>query len=92
MLALAYKYIIRDLITVNNSQLENLLKITAQRLGTTPDALMNAAKSGDMSSILKNAKDGEKIQKVLSDPNAAQKLLSGKQAQNFINILGKENK
>ncbi len=77
-------------MTLNNNQLENLLKITASRLGTTPEELMKAAQSGDMGSILQNAKDGEKIQKVLSDPNAAQKLLSGSQAQKLINILGQQ--
>lgn len=75
---------------MNNNQMENLLKIAAQRLGTTPDALMNAAQSGQMGNILGNGQEADAFQKVLSDPQAAQKLLSSPQAQKLIELLGKQ--
>ena len=43
---------------MNNNQLENLLKITAERLGTTPQALKNAAQKGDMGKILGSVPEG----------------------------------
>lgn len=76
---------------MNNNQLENLLKITAERLGTSPEALKNAAQSGDMGKILGSAPESEHLKKVLSDPEAAKKLLSSPQAQQLIRKLqGKE--
>ena len=76
---------------MNNNQLENLLKITAERLGTTPQALKNAAKKGDMGKILGSVPESEQLKKVLSDPDAAKKLLSTPQAQQLLRKLqGKE--
>ena len=59
--------------TSDNNQLEALLKLTAQRMGTTPQALKNAAQRGDFSHILGNANSQENaaLKKVLSDPEAA---------------------
>lgn len=83
-----YKYIIKDLICLNNDQMENLLKITASRLGSTPEALKKAAESGDLGRILgENSPQTEKMRQVLSDPQAAQKLLSTPQAQKILNML-----
>ena len=76
---------------MNNNQLENLLKITASRLGTTPEALKSAAQSGEMGKILGSSPESEQIKKVLSDPEAARKLLSSPEAQKLFNLLqGKE--
>lgn len=74
---------------LNQTQLENLLKITSQRLGTTPEALKAAAQSGDLSKMLNGAGQNETaaMQKVLSDPQAAQKLLSTPQAQKLLKML-----
>ncbi len=73
----------------NNDELENLLKIAAQRLGTTPNALKNEAQSGDLSKLLGNvsANDMEKLQQVLNDKEAANKLLSTPQAQALLQKL-----
>lgn len=70
--------------------LENLLKITAQRLGTTPDELKKAAASGEMGKLLSgaNAQDTEAMNKVLGDPEAAKKLLNSKEAQNLMKLFG----
>lgn len=76
---------------MNNNQLENLLKITAERLGTTPQALKSAAENGDMGKILGSVPESEQLKKVLSDPDAAKKLLSTPQAQQLLRKLqGKE--
>ena len=78
---------------LNNNQLEALLKLTAQRLGTTPEALKNAAQNGDLSNVLGNATQNESsaMQKVLSDPDAAKKLLSTPQAQKLMQLFGQQN-
>ena len=37
---------------MDNSKLEALLKVTAQRLGSTPEALKKAAQDGDRKSVV----------------------------------------
>lgn len=73
-----------------NNNLEALLKLTAQRLGTTPDALKNAAENGEMSQMLGNMDQSQAsaLQKVLNDPEAAKKLLSTPQAQKLFQLFG----
>ena len=71
---------------LDNSRLESLLKLTAQRLGSTPEALKDAAQNG-LSQLLGQRPEGEAMQKVLSDPEAAKKLLSSPQAQALLNML-----
>ncbi len=74
---------------MDNSKLESLLKITAQRLGSTPEALKKAAQDGTLSQMLGNASPGDSaaMQKVLSDPDAAKKLLATPQAQKLLQML-----
>ena len=84
-----YTNIIKDLIRLNNNQLENLLKITASRLGTTPEALKTAAESGQLDKIV-GGNQASELQKVLSDPEAAKKLLSSPQAQKLLELFGKQ--
>ncbi len=73
----------------NNNQLESLLQLTAQRLGTTPQALKDAAQRGDFSNILANpsSQENSALKKVLSDPEAAKKLLSTPQAQKLFQLF-----
>ena len=80
--------------TPDHNQLEALLKLTAQRMGTTPQALKEAAQRGDFSCILGSASGQESaaLQKVLSDPEAAKKLLSTPQAQKLFQLLGNQGK
>lgn len=77
-------------MNLNNDQLEALLKVTAQRMGTTPEALKNAAQTGDLSRMLGQMDQGQSaaLQKVLSDPEAARKLLSTPQAQKLLQLFG----
>lgn len=74
-------------------QLEAMLKLTAQRLGTTPEALKTAAQSGELTKMLgQNTAEGSALQKVLSDPEAAKKLLSTPQAQKLMKLFGQQGK
>ncbi len=77
----------------NQNQLEALLKLTSQRLGTTPEALKRAAQNGDLSKMLGNAgeQESQAMQKVLNDPEAAKKLLSTPQAQKLLQMLQKKD-
>lgn len=74
---------------MNQNQLEALLKLTASRLGTTPEALKQAAQNGDLSDMLGQNGSSAEMQKVLSDPEAAKKLLSTPQAQKLLQMLQK---
>ena len=71
---------------LDGAQLEALLKITAQRLGTTPDQLKQAAQNGNLSGLV-GQNEGAALQKVLNDPEAAKKLLSSPQAQKLFQML-----
>lgn len=68
----------------NEKQLEAMLKLTAQRMGTTPQALKEAAQRGDLSQLMgrSGSQQAAALQKVLSDPEAAKKLLSTPQPKN----------
>ncbi len=73
-------------MTPNEQQLEALLRAAAQRLGTTPEALKQAAQSGELGDRLPGA--DPQLQKALTDPEAARKLLSTPQAQQLLRLLG----
>ncbi len=77
---------------MSNAQLEALLKLTSQRLGTTPEALKQAAQNGEMNQLLGGMDQSQSasLQKVLSDPEAAKKLLSTPQAQKLFQLFQKE--
>ena len=70
-------------------QLELLLRQASKQLGVTPQQLKNAAQSGQLDSIISgmNAGDADKVRKVLSDPNAANRMLSSPQAQKLLQML-----
>lgn len=74
---------------MDNDRLESLLKLTASRLGTSPEALKLAAQNGTLSDMLGNVSAGDSaaMQKVLSDPEAAKKLLATPQAQKLLQLL-----
>lgn len=74
---------------LNQNQLEALLKVTAGRLGTTPEALKQAAQNGGLSQMLGQNDQSAALQKVLSDPEAAKKLLSTPQAKKLLQMLQK---
>ena len=81
-------------MTPSENQLEALLRLAAQRMGTTPQALKEAAQRGDLSHLAGNARgqDAAALQMVLSDPEAAKKLLSTPQAQRLFQLLENQGK
>lgn len=78
---------------MNHEQLEAMLRSAAQRMGTTPEALQRAAQNGDLSSMLGRLDQNQAaaMEHVLSDPEAAKKLLSTPQAQALLQLLGQGN-
>lgn len=70
--------------------MQALLKLAAQRLNTTPEALRSAAENGDLQNITGNANipQAEQLRRVLRDPEAAKKLLSTPAAQKLFEALG----
>ena len=73
----------------NNDELEALLKIAAQRLGTNPEDLKNQAATGNLNKVFSqmSPNDAAKMQQVLSDKDASNKLLSTPQAQALLQQL-----
>ena len=64
--------------------------MAAERLGTSPEALKKAAESGQLDKIIGNSQETSEFQRVLSDPEAAKKLLSSPQAQMLFELFGKK--
>lgn len=62
---------------------QELLNAASQRLGQSPDRLKQALQNGEVKSMLKNMspQQAQKVESILNDPAAAQKLLSTPQAQ-----------
>ena len=75
---------------MNETQMRALLKLAAQRLNTTPEALRAAAENGSLQNITGQADSPQaaQLKKVLSDPEAAKKLLSSPAAQKLLDALG----
>lgn len=75
---------------MNETQMQALLKLAAQRLNTTPEALRTAAENGSLQNITgqENSPQAAQLKKVLSDPEAAKKLLSSPAAQKLLDALG----
>ena len=78
---------------VNENQMQQLLQMAAQRINTTPEALKAAAESGNFGSLNVSGNDpkAQALRRVLSDPQAAQQLLSTPAAQKLMQALGKQN-
>lgn len=76
---------------VSNEQIDNLLNKASKHLNSSPEALKNAAQSGNMQKLLSNMSPSQaaQLEKVLSDENAAKKLLSTPQAQALLRGLQK---
>ena len=75
----------------NPNQLDNLANIASKHLGTSPEELKKAAQNGNVQSLLSqmSPSQAQQIQKILSDENAAKKLLSTPQAQELLRRLSK---
>ncbi len=75
---------------MNEREMQSLLALAAKRLHTTPEALRAAAENGDLQNITggKNNAAASQLNRVLSDPEAAKKLLSTPAAQKLFEALG----
>jgi len=76
----------------NQDELQNLLKTAAQRLGTQPEQLKQQAENGTLQKLLGqlSTDDAAKLQQVLSDKDAANRLLSTPQAKMLLKkFMGK---
>ena len=71
----------------NEKQL--LLNLLAQRLGKSPDEIMQYAEHGHLPALLQNMtpNDAATLQKVLNAQQAIQKLISSPQAQDLMRRL-----
>ena len=74
--------------------LDQLVQQISQKMGTDPNKLRTSAQKGDVSQVLTglSQEDAQKVQKILSDKNAQEKLLATPQAQMLLKKLleGKE--
>ena len=75
---------------MKQKNLEQLLQMAAQKLGTTPERLRQGVKNGELTSMVQglDPKDEEQLRRVLEDREAAQKLLSSPQARALLKRLG----
>ena len=73
--------------------LDAMINTISKKLGTDPEKLKQAAQSGNADEVLKNigTEEAQKVQKILSDREAASKLLSTPKAQQiFKKFLGEK--
>lgn len=79
---------------MNEREMQSLLALAAKRLHTTPEALRAAAENGDLQNITgsQNNAAASQLNRVLSDPEAAKKLLSTPAAQKLFEALGGKNR
>ena len=70
-----------------NPSFEAMLQNTAKQMGTTPDALIQAAQSGDLGKLLDRQPGAKQLKQILSDPGEAQKLLNNPAVQKLIQQL-----
>lgn len=76
----------------DNNNINKMLGDLSRRLGVSQNQIEDAAKSGNIKDILKNAdsKNAQQIESVLNDPEKAKQLLNSPQAQALLKLLGGE--
>ena len=74
---------------MEQNELEKLLKIASERLGTSPEQLKQGAQQGELSQLISNLDpvDAQSLQRVLNDRDAAQKLLDTPEAKELMRRL-----
>ena len=75
---------------MNEAQLRAMLQLAAARLQTTPENLRAAIENGSLDQITGKSTNPQtaQLKKILNDPDAAKKLLSGPAAQQLFKALG----
>lgn len=73
----------------NEQQMNEILQSLSKKLNTSPEQLKNAVQSGNLQSLTKgmDSSQAQKLNEVLSNPEAAQKLMSTPQAQALLKKL-----
>ena len=81
-----------DNLNLSREQIDTLLGVAAQRLGTSPEKLRNQLESGSLEDVmgaLNNSGGSSKLTQLLSNPKAVEQLLNSPQARQLIGqILG----
>ncbi len=75
---------------MKENNLEKLIANLSKQLGVSENQIKNAAKSGDVNNMLKNAdsKQKDKINSILNDPEKTKEILNSPQAQALMKLLG----
>lgn len=75
---------------MKENNLEKLIANLSKQLGVSENQIKNAAKSGDVNNMLKNADSNQKnkINSILNDPEKAKEILNSPQAQALMKLLG----
>ena len=76
---------------IDNEKLKAMLKAAAEKLGTTPENLKNAAENGDLSKILAASKN-EGLKNLLSDPEKARAIINSEKAKKLREMLSSGSK
>ena len=74
---------------VSNDRLDNLVNTASKHLNTSPEELKKATQNGNLQKLINNMSPSQaaQLQRILSDENAAKKLLSTPQAQALLRGL-----
>lgn len=83
-----------DTPKLSKSQLDSLIDTASKSSGIESDSFKKAVESSSLDSLLKNLKPGDakKLQNVLADREAANRLLSTPQAQQLLKKILEEKK
>lgn len=75
---------------MKENNLDKLISNLSKQLGVSENQIKNAAKTGDVNDMLKNADSDQtdKIKSVLNDPEKTKEILNSPQAQALIKLLG----
>lgn len=73
----------------SDENLQNLINTASQRLGTSPESLKKASEQGNVQDLLSglSGDQAKKVQQILNDKEASQKLLNTPQAQALLKKL-----
>lgn len=74
---------------MNQKELDNLIKSVSQSTGTNINDVKSASKQADVQQLLNklNSNDAQKIQEVLADPKATEKILATPKAKAIMEKL-----
>ena len=79
---------------MKEKNINKLISSLSKQLGVSENQIKDAAQTGTVNDILKNAdsNETEKIKSVLNDPEKTKEILNSPQAQALIKLLGGDDK